>query len=222
MDVNEAVARRTSVRAFLPDPIDEDMLRGVLERALRAPSNSNIQPWIAHLVTGATLARLKAATAVRSVQPPSFDHPPYAIYPDPIADPYAQRRFDCGERQYGTRGIARDDQHGRLGYVYGNHQCFGAPAALFLFIEPGMGPSQWADLGIFLQTVMLLLTEQGIDSCAQISWALFNRTVSETLGVDPALTLYCGLSIGYRDPADPINAITADRAAFDHVVTVHR
>jgi len=221
ISVSQAVAARHSVRSFLDKPVDPDLLRSVLEKALRAPSNSNIQPWLVHLVTGDTLARLKAATAERAVFPPKFDHPAYPIYPDPIGGTHSDRRSGCAELQYGARGIDREDREGRLRYVYGNHQFFGAPAGLFLFAEPQCGLSQWADLGIFLQTVMLLLKEEGLDSCAQISWAMVGQTVREVLRVAPDLLLYCGLSIGYADESDPINAIRTERASFDDVVTVH-
>ena len=217
LTVSEAVARRRSTRAFLPREVAPGLLREILGKALRAPSNSNIQPWLVHLVAGEPLRRLTAATAARSTHPPAFDAPHFPIYPEPVREPHEGRRFDCGERQYGVRGIAREDPAGRLDHVYHNFRLFG----LFLFTEPGMGRSQWADLGILLQTVMLLLTEAGLDCCAQISWTRMHRTVAEVLGVDPALELYCGLAIGYRDPDDPINAIRAPRAAFDELVTLH-
>jgi len=221
MDVTSAVLKRRSTRAFLDRPIEPALLRRILETAARAPSNSNIQPWHVHLVTGGTLDRLKAATAERAAFPPKFDQLAYHIYPDPLEDPYARRRFECGERQYGVRGIAREDHEGRLRYVYGNHQLFGAPAGLFLFCEKHMDLSQWADLGIYLQTVLLLLTEAGIDSIAQISWCLVHETLKEVLGVGENMMLYCGVSIGYGDPNDPINAIESDRAALDDTVTFH-
>jgi nitroreductase len=69
---------------------------------------------------------------------------------------------------------------------------------------------------------MLLLTEAGLGCVAQISWTAFHRTVKEVLGAPERLVLYCGLSIGHPDPDDPINAIVADRAEFDEIVTFHR
>jgi nitroreductase len=144
--------------------------------------------------------------------PPQFDEREYSVYPDPLEEPYAGRRFQCGERQYAALGIAREDHDGRLRYVYNNHQAFGAPAAMFLCIDRAAGPSQWADLGIYLQSVMLLLTEAEIDSCAQISWTAFHSIVRRELAIPDNLMLYCGLSIGYADPDAPVNAVIADRA----------
>lgn len=221
LSVTNAVVARRSTRAFLPTPVPPALLRKVLETARHAPSNSNMQPWLVHVVTGETLARLKAATAARSTYPPTFDERPFPIYPEPPTEAQEARRFACGERQYGARGIAREDAEGRLRYVYNNHQCFGAPAVMFFFAEPGDGLSQWADLGIFLQTVMLLLTEAGLGSIGQISWSVFNKTVKDVLGVPDRLVLYCGLSIGHPDASDPINAIVADRAQLSEFATFH-
>ncbi len=215
MNVTEAVLSRRSVRAFLDTPVPHDTLRDILSTASHAPSNSNIQPWLVRVVTGETMERLKSVMHERATVPPQFDEPAYPIYPDALAEPHQTRRAMCAERQYGAVGIGRGDHEGRLRYVYRNMQCFGAPAAMFTFIEEGMGPSQWADLGIFLQTVMLLLREAGIDSCAQISWCRFAKTIGELLEVPKDWTLYCGLSIGYRDPDAPVNAIVADRAPLE-------
>lgn len=220
MNVTEAVLARRSVRAFLDTPVPLDALRDILSTASHAPSNSNIQPWLVRVVTGSTLERLKSVMRERATAPPQFDEPaPYPIYPETLAEPYLTRRAMCAERQYGAVGIAREDHEGRLRYIYRNMQCFGAPAAMFTFIEGGMGPSQWADLGIFLQTVMLLLREAGIDSCAQISWCRFAKTISEVLEVPESWTLYCGLSIGYADRDAAVNAIVADRAPLDAFAT---
>jgi nitroreductase len=212
MDVREAMARRRSVRAFLPGPIDMGQVEEIVRAALTAPSNSNIQPWHVWLVSGARLEQLRAATAARSYFPPAFDERQYAVYPDPLDEPYAARRFHCGERQYGAMGLAREDHDGRLAYVYRNHQAFGAPAVLFLFIDKAAGPSQWADLGIYLQSVMLLLTEAGLASCAQISWTAMHETVRDVLDAPNNLVLYCGLSIGREDSGHPANRVIADRA----------
>ena len=190
-------------------------MREVLAKAAYAPSNSNIQPWQVRVVAGAAMARLKALMAARSTDKPQFDDLQFKIYPDNLQEPYATRRFDCGERQYSKVGLAREDGVGRLRYVYRNMQFFNAPAGMFTFCEGNMEPSQWADLGCFIQTVMLLLKEAGLDSCAQISWCRFNKAVSEFVGAPPGWTLYCGMSIGYRDPTAPVNSIVPDRAPLD-------
>ena len=40
MNVSDAVAARRSIRDFLTDPVDDELLRDLLERAARAPSHA--------------------------------------------------------------------------------------------------------------------------------------------------------------------------------------
>ncbi|MFC2950405.1 nitroreductase [Marinicaulis aureus] len=218
--IAQTLKDRRSYRAFLKTPVDQALLESILKTAMLSASNSNIQPWHVYLLSGARLQKLKDATKARSTVPPQFDEHVYKVYPDPLEEPYESRRFHCGERQYSAMGIEREDQAGRLNYVYNNHQCFGAPAAMFLYIDDKAGPSQWADLGIYLQSVMLMLTEAGLGSCAQISWNVFHTTVRDVLNAPENLTLYCGLSIGYPDMQAPQNAVVADRAPVGEVLTV--
>lgn len=100
-----------------------------------------------------------------------------------------------------------------------NFQFFGGPVALFASIDRAMGPPQWSDLGMFLQTVMLLLREEGLDSCAQECWAVYPVTVGAFLGLPPERMLFCGMAIGVADPADPANVMRARRAAVDDFAT---
>jgi nitroreductase len=76
------------------------------------------------------------------------------------------------------------------------------------------------DTGGFLQTVMLLLRAEGLDSCAQISWAEYHRTVDSVINPPPGHVLACGMSIGYADHSVP--SPTMPRAALDALVTFRR
>ena len=52
MNVSEAVATRKSIRAFLPNPVPDDVIRALLAGAARAPSGGNVQPWRIYVVNG--------------------------------------------------------------------------------------------------------------------------------------------------------------------------
>jgi nitroreductase len=52
MHVSEAVASRYSCRAFLTTPIPEATVRDIVERAARAPSAGNMQPWRVYVIAG--------------------------------------------------------------------------------------------------------------------------------------------------------------------------
>lgn len=218
MTVAHAVERRISVRAFRPDPVPESLVRDILEKALRAPSGGNLQPWRVHVVTGEPLVALKAA-AMASLAT-GGDEPEYAVYPANLWDPLRTRRYECGEDLYRTIGIPREDRPARLSQLAKNAELFGAPVALFFTLDRRVGPPQWSDMGMFMQTIMLLAVEAGLDTCAQEFWARLHRTVCAAIPIGKTEMLFCGLALGWRDEAHPINTLRTRRETFDEIVTL--
>jgi nitroreductase len=211
MNVSDAVASRASIRAFLPDPMPTELLVEVLRKAARAPSGGNLQPWQVTLLNGEGMARFRAMMAPR-LAGGLADPPEYPVYPSPMGEPYRTRRFAIGEAMYALLGIPRADRSARLRWFARNWDFFGAPAGLFLHVDRAMGAAQWSDLGGYLQTVMLLLREAGLDTCPQEAWSVQHGAVARFLGTKPELMLFCGLAIGHRDPGAPVNALASLRA----------
>lgn len=214
MDVSQAVTRRTSIRQFTADPVSDDTLRGLLELAARAPSGGNVQPWRIYVVNGDSMTRFRDFIADRPIEPGEYD-----IYPADLWEPYRTNRFALGEQMYATLGIGREDKAGRFEQFAKNGDFFGAPAALFCFIDRGMGPPQWSDLGMFLQTFMLLAQEAGIDTCAQEFWSVHHTSVREFVGAPDEELLFCGMAIGHADPSAPVNTLVTERMPFDEWAT---
>lgn len=139
----------------------------------------------------------------------------YDVYPQQLASPWRERRFAVGEAMYARLGIPREDKAARRQWFAQNYAFFGAPLALFCSVDRAMGPPQWADLGMYMQTVMLLLREEGLDSCPQECWAAYPQVVGDALGLPPGRMLFSGMSIGYADPAHPVNALQTERAPVE-------
>lgn len=212
MKVSQAVASRKSVRGFLPRAVAPDTIRRVLDAAARAPSGGNLQPWHIHVVGGEALERLRGIMRERLAAAPSGEAREYDIYPRELVSPYRERRFQVGEALYHHLGIPREDKARRLAQFAGNFTFFGAPLALFCTVDRRMGPPQWSDLGMYLQTVMLLLREEGLDSCAQECWAMYPQTIAGFLSLPAERMLFSGMAIGYEDPEAPANRLRAARA----------
>lgn len=211
MNVSEAVAKRVSIRAFLDTPVEAQVVRDILVRAAAAPSGGNLQPWRVYALTGAPLAEFKALVAAN----PMGETPEYEVYPPNLWDPFRTRRFKNGEDLYATIGIPRDDKPARLRQLAKNAQFFGAPVGLFFCLDRKLGPPQWADMGMYMQNVMLLATERGLDTCAQEFWARYPQTVAKFLKLPDDHMLFAGMALGHRDPAAPINALVAGRDPFE-------
>ncbi len=210
MHVSEAVARRKSVRQFLPDPVDDATIRELLELSARAPSGGNVQPWRIYVVNGDAMTRFRALMAGRAPEPVEYE-----MYPPNLWEPYRTNRFALGEAMYATIGIARDDKAGRFAQMARNTDFFGAPAALFCFVDRRMGLPQWSDLGMFLQTFMLLAQEAGLDTCPQEYWSLYPETVRTFVEAPDDEMVFCGMAIGRADWDAPINSLQSERMALD-------
>jgi nitroreductase len=217
MDVYEAVVSRRAVRGFTDKPVPKEVLQRVVSAAAWSPSGSNIQPWNIYVVTGAPLAELKKRAVERVAAGDPWDDREYEMYPQALKSPYRERRSAFGKERYGALGIAREDWEARQRAALANWDCFGAPAALFCYVDRDMGPAQWADLGMYLQTVMLLLRAEGLHSCPQMAWSQVRETVAETVCPADRLVLFCGMSIGYEDPA--VRYIRTGRAPLEETVT---
>jgi nitroreductase len=135
----------------------------------------------------------------------------FDVYPSLLPEPYKSRRNAVGEAMYGILGIPRSDKIGRAEWFKRNFEFFGAPVGLFIHTPKYMGAPQWADLGMWLQSVMLMLREEGMDSCAQEAWSLWPRTVRRFVTIPDDHILFAGMAIGYRDESTPINRLETDR-----------
>ena len=211
MDVSEAIEQRFSVRAFKPDPVPRAVVAEILERAARAPSGGNLQPWRVYGIAGAPLAAFKAKVAAN----PFGETPEYDVYPPNLWDPFRTRRFRNGEDLYATIGIPREDKPARLRQLAKNGEFFGAPVGIFFCLDRKLGPPQWADLGMYMQNVMLLAVERGLDTCPQEYWARYPKTVAGFVGLPDDHMVFSGMAMGYRDDSHPINTLKASRDGIE-------
>ena len=219
MKVADAVAARFSARAFLDKPVGEEQIRRILDRARQAPSGGNLQPWHVYVVAGTPLRELISNVWAAAAANPRGEPPEYHVYPPDLQEPYRSRRYKCGEDLYAAVGIPREDKPARLRQFAKNLQGFGAPLMLFFTIDRAMGRNQWAHLGMFIQTVMLLAVEEGLHSCPQEAWSAFHSTVGEFLGLPEQQMFYCGMAMGYADMDHPVNRWRTERAPLDEIAT---
>ena len=219
MDVTEAVRKRRTIRGFLPDPVPESMIREILEIARHAPSNSNTQPWHISIASGQARERLEAAIAAEMAE----GKKPYPEWPpggSGLLGVYKERQYDCAFRYYDTMGIPRDDKRQRAELARRNWTFFGAPHAAFLSMPDTMHRANAIDIGIFLQTLMLLMTERGIASCPQGALAAYPGPVKDIVGIPEGNAIIVGLSFGYEDPDALANQAKMDREALDVIATL--
>ncbi len=211
MDVSEAVISRKSIRGFLNTPVSNSLIRNLLKKASRSPSGGNLQPWKIYIVNGSSMKKF----LIHQSSWTELDSGAYDIYPPNLKEPYRTSRYEVGEEMYGLLGITRDEKDKRIKQVLKNFEFFGAPAGLFCYIDEDMGYPQWSDLGMFLQTFMLLAQESGLGTCAQESWSMKQNCVSSFLKTSKKDILFCGMALGYIDQENPVNDLKTSRRPLD-------
>ncbi|MXO90732.1 nitroreductase [Pontixanthobacter aquaemixtae] len=214
MNVTEAVSTRRSIRQFLDKPVDLETLRRIMDTARWTASGCNYQPWEATLVTGQPLKDLQAKLTSSQPQQAEYD------WTAPGQEEAYKERLNAVSRgMFGSMNIARDDGEGRMKAMMRNTTSFDAPVVMFIYFPRLMKEAQWSDTGMWLQSVALLLREEGLDSCFQEYMALYADVIRDHLGLDhDRYMLFCGMAIGYRDEDAPLNNFERERVALDDQV----
>ena len=213
-DLEQAINERRSIRMFLPDkPVPRELVDRALELAIRAPSNSNVQPWHLRLVSGAARESLVAALLDEASSKPP-------VVPE-LPELFAHLRRELGAKVYGSMGITRDDSEGRRIAVLRNWEFFRAPLAGIVCMHRDLHYVDSVGVGMFLQTFLLALTARGLGTCVQVSIAGYPEIVREQLSISDEYAILCGLAIGYPDPTFPANTLRTDRNPIEHNVVFH-
>jgi len=215
METRDVVASRRSTRAFTQDPISSAQIRELLEEASWCPSGGNVQPWKVIAVSGkARNAVADLASSLIKQGAPSEEgaHP---VYPKNLWEPYRTYRYENGEEMYAALGISREDKTARLEWLAQNFDFFGAPAGLFFILDCRMGSGQWAHLGMFIQTLMLLAHDRGLATCPQEAWARFRDSLATHFDLGEDEIIYCGMALGYADTIAPVNTWIPSRAPVE-------
>jgi nitroreductase len=213
-DLEQAINDRRSIRMFLPDKqVPRELIDQALELAIRAPSNSNVQPWHLRLVSGPARDRLVAALLDEATSKPP-------VVPE-LPELFAHMRRELGKKVYGSMGITRDDTEGRRIAVLRNWEFFRAPLAGIVCMHRDLHYVDSLGVGMFLQTFLIALTARGLGTCVQVSIAGYPEIVREQLNISDEYAILCGLAIGYPDPTFPANNLRTERNPIEHNVVFH-
>ena len=218
--VTEALNTRITVRQFLDKPVPDDVLNALLTRALRSPSGGNLQPWKIHVMTGETLANFKK-DAVEITLAGKTEEPTHPAYPQPLWEPQRSWRYKLGEDMYALLGIPRENKMGRLVWFAQNAKFFEAPVGIIITGDKRLGAPQHMDIGIFIQSLMLLAREAGLHTAPQGWWRNWTSVCHKYLDIPETDEVMVGMAIGFGDPEANVNNLYADRASLEDVTTFY-
>lgn len=219
--VSEALATRRSVRAYLDQPVPQEVVSEMLGLASRSASNSNTQPWHVHVLTGDTKSRL-TDDLWNALDRDGRVATEYAYQPTEWCADLGERRKRFGESLYrDILGIDPDDYQARLVHHRRNYEFFGAPVGVILTIDRHSLGGGLVDAGAFLQAFILLARERGLDSCPQASFIDFHPIVRRHLEVPEDHLVVCGLALGFADREHRLDRFQTGREPVQSFTTFH-
>lgn len=220
LTVTDALRQRISIRTFLATPVSRELVTELLDAARWSPSGGNLQPWKVYAVAGAERAAIIALARNAQAAGKASEEGIDPVYPASLWEPYRSRRYKVGEDMYAKLGIAREDRAGRLAHVARNFEFFGAPVGLFFIIDRRMGRAQWAHLGMFMQSLALVAVERGLGTCMQEFWGTLRESLHRHFVLPQTDTVYCGMALGFPDPAAAVNHLRSERASVAEFATL--
>ena len=209
--VDQAIASRFSVRAFLSKPVPRQKVEHILEIAAWAPSGTNMQPWQVYVVSGATQKKLSDAIREAFFMGEAGHSRGWKYYPDDFFEPFKSRRRKCGIGLYQTLGIGKGETEKMKNQRARNYAFFDAPVGFIYTIHKDLEIGSWMDLGMFLQNVMVSARGQGLHTCPQAAFSDYHKIIRDHLGVPDDEIVVCGMSIGYADPNAVVNSFRPER-----------
>jgi len=205
------------VRAFTSQKVDSQILQQIFTDAQQSVSNCNVQPWQVYVLSGEKRDGLQNAL-VKEIMGGQQPNPDFDWLPK-YQGKHRERQFGSANALYSAMGIARDDKQARQLSMLRNWQFFDAPHVAFFTMEKYLGIMGAVDLGIYAQTLTLLLAEQGISSCMQGALGQFPNPVKEALNLDEDVGVLFGMSFGYEDKKADVNAARTTRTELQNAVT---
>lgn len=204
---------RHSVRNFLYKPVPRDLLREVLALAQQTASNSNCQPWRLKILTGDALKRLSSALldAVTAGLEPTT-----ALIPEH----FRHHRSEFGHLLYGPDGynIRKEDKEAAEIARRRNYKFFDAPVGVIVYMDKSLADVDVMCVGMYMQSLSLLLGERGVSCCWQVSVAGYPDVVRKELGIGGDMLILSGGAVGYEAENARPNGIRSARDAWnDHV-----
>lgn len=204
MKIDALITQRHSTRAFLDQPVSEELIHEILNIARYAPSGANTQPWQVAVVTGKT-KQLISDSLVMTYRQGIKSTPDYVYYPENWQSPYIERRRACGLQLYQSLQIDRKNKLAQQKQWEANYRAFNAPVMMLFFLDVEMQTGSFLDIGMFVQNLMLVAQDMGLATCPQAALAEYPEQIKSILDYPADNILVCGMALGYEDTSAAVN-----------------
>ncbi|WP_372999582.1 nitroreductase [Sulfurimonas sp.] len=218
----EAITKRSSKRSYLPKPVSKEIQEKILKAASMTPSGANMQPWVVYAVSDKNVLK-NIGDAIIEKMDAGVEHDQFIqYYPIKWKNPYKKRRIETGVGLYTLMEVDRKDTAKRTEMWHDNFRWFGASTVFFVFTDEALidnAQGALIDCGAYMQSLMLVAKEFGLDTCPQGSTTEFGKVVAGVLKTPDNLALLYSVVIGYADESAKINSYQPSRVSLEDNVT---
>ena len=212
----DAVVRgRRSIRGFKPQPVPKDLIREVLDLALRAPSSLNTQPWNFYVLAGEPLDRIRAGNTERNLAgvPSSREFRSHGDY----VGVHRERQIEIAKQLFGAMGIERDDKAKRKDWVLRGFRQFDAPVSIVVTYDRSIHGGDIApfDCGAVTNALVNAAWSRGLGCVINSQGIMQSPVVREHAGIPEDQVIMICVALGYPDDSFPANAVVSKRKSVD-------
>ncbi len=213
MQFKDVLLNRHSVRYYEPTPIDESILRDIIDEATHAPSWINAQQWHVWAAEGGVL---------ESIRTEFYEHVNAGLKGESDVPPSHRDAFSavgCENMQQFSK--SRED----AGLANIKLECqaklFYAPLMLFLTLPKTYTPYMLFDLGAFSQTLMLAAADRGIGSLVAWNPVKYPDIIRKYMPIPPEEAIAIAIALGY-EKTHPLNAFRSTRRGAEQILNIVR
>ncbi|MEY2756639.1 MAG: hypothetical protein RIR33_417 [Pseudomonadota bacterium] len=214
----EVVRARRSIRGFLPNPVPRQLIREVVELAMRAPSSLNTQPWNFYVVAGAPLDRIRAGNTERNLAgvPDSREFRSRGVY----EGAHRERQIEIAKQLFAAMGIAREDKRARLDWVLRGFRQFDAPVSIVVTYDRVLHGDDVApfDCGAVTNALVNAAWSRGLGCVINSQGIMQSPVVREHARIPDDQVIMICVAMGYEDLRFPANAVVSRRKSVDEAV----
>jgi len=215
MDIVNAIKSRKSIRGFLQKSVPQEIIREILDVAIRTPSALNTQPWEFTVLCGEVLKNIKRDNVenLLSGVPVNNQSGYQGIY--------KQRSVELAKDIFKLMSIEREDREKRLEWTLRGFRFFDAPVAIILSTDKSLREDTWAvhDAGAISQTICLVAMNYGLGTCIEEQGIVFHDVIKKHTGMSEDKDVIIGIALGYPDMTFPANQLVSRRASVDEVTS---
>jgi nitroreductase len=219
MELIDAIRQRKSIRGYRPDPVDRELIKKILETAVRAPSTMNTQPWEFIVLAGEPLRKTIKGCAEknRSGERP---HPELEVISWKNDSVFRVRQVELAKHIFRVMDIPREDKVKRAAWMERGFRYFDAPAAIIICVDRSLTDSgPLLDLGAITQNICLAAMHFGLGTCIHDQGVMYPEVVREHAGIPDSKRIIIAISIGYPDSDNVVNTISAEREPVENLTT---